>query len=701
MSMDSFRIRTPLLVAVLVFTRLVLPTGLRAADEPKPAAEPQPAAQEQPPQEAPPEPTDYEVMPLPAWALGDSPQDKKERSDKDVRKEAILRGSEPFTSAETKKWLGDYYSRYYFALMTHPKNIGEWPKARVSLARALAAPQMQAAPLLEVHDFLVNVVSQAMPPLIRGNYHPAVRCNAMLLLASLNSQDPLFVGDAKRPAVPLIQSLKVMLDELANPQQIDGVRAAALAGILRHVEIDRQLPDGQRRLVGNNAETMIVDAMLLLVNAKQAPEGRSQAGHDWMRRRAVEILGYLGSPGQGNSVLTGLDGVLTDNKSPVALRCSAAEALGRLKIPANANVKVADTAKKLATVAVFACQKELQRVTEQEEQEAQDKLQAAGASGMGMGMGMGMGSGMGMGAEIGGYGGSGGYGGASDMPSMMPEMGGMGMMPGSGYGMSGGMPGYGMSGAAAAKFNPLGYRILLTRRRIAHEMLLVKRGLLGPDATLKAGMSAAAAAAVAAAAKTNPTGAPAIPKAGLSALTKVAADQTAVDSAVAGVDAIIQVVEQSTFNEMKALVEELRVKVRQMEDKCGIVVELEEEPAAGGTLDNPLANPLEMPGGAPGLEIPSVPTEPPAATPPAATPPAAAPAGAPAAPAPEVTPPAVPAPAPEVPAPAAPAPASPPPVGGPAPAPDAGQPAAPPVPAPEPPAPAPAPAPAAANVPPA
>ena len=186
-----------------------------------------------------------------------------------------------------------------------------------------------------------------------------------------------------------------------------------------------------------------------------------------------------------------------------------------------------------------------------------------------------------------------------------------------------GMPEYGMPGATpAAKFNPLGYRILLTRRRIAHEMLLVKRGLLGPDATLKTSSAAAAAAA----AKTSPTA-----KAGLSALAKAGADQTAVDDALNGIDTIVKVVEQSTFNEMKALVEELRGKVRQMEDKCGIVVELEEEPVPGATLDNPLANPLDVPAGIPGLEIPSVPAEPPAAAPPGTVP-----AGQPAAAAPEV-----------------------------------------------------------------
>jgi hypothetical protein len=621
MSIRSFRIRSPLLIAVLVFARLVLPTGLRAADEPKPEAEPQPAPQVEPQQEV----TDYDVMPLPAWALGDTPQDKKQRNDLDVRKEAILRGSEPFEAEATKKFLGDYYSRYFFALLTHPKNIGDWPKTRVNLARTLAATNLQAPPLLQVHDFLVELLSQTMLPLIRGNYHPAVRCNAMLLLGSLNSQDALFVGDAKRPAVPLIQSLKVMLDELANPQQIDGVRAAALVGILRHVEIDRQLadvPNAQRRLVGNNAENLIADAMLKLANEKQAPEGRTQAGHDWMRRRAVEILGYLGSPGQNNSVLTSLDGLLTDNKAPVSLRCSAAEAMGRLRLPANAGIKVSDAAKKLATVAVFACQKEIQRVEEQETREAQDKLQSVGSAGYGMGMGS-------------GYMDS-GYGGAmGGMPAMMPEMGAMpGSMP---YGMPSGMPGYGMpSGTPAAKFNPLGYRILLTRRRIAHEMLLVKRGLLGPDATLKTSPAAAAAAA----AKTSSTAPPPPRKAGLSALIKAGADQTAVDDVVNGIDTIIKVVEQSTFNEMKALVEELRGKVRQMEDKCGIVIELEEKQVPGAALDNPLANPLDVPADIPGLEMPQAPTEPPAAAPPGK-----APAGQPAAPAPGAAPPAAPVPA--------------------------------------------------------
>ena len=620
MFVRRYRIQLRLLIASCVLTASAWPAGLRAADEQ--AAEPE-------------ETSEYEIMPLQPWMLGDTPQDKKRRNDLDIRKEAILRGSEPFEAQTTKDYLQTYYSRYYFALLTHPKNIADWPKVRVTLGRTLASPNLQEPPLLQVHDFLVDLVYQTMLPLIRGNYHPAARCNAMLLLGSLNSQDPVFVGDKKRPPVPLIQSLKVMLDELGNDQQVDGVRAAALVGILRHVEIDRQLanqPGGQRRLLGNNAETTIVDAMLNLINATEPPADRSPDGHTWMRRRAVEILGYLGSPGPNDRVLTALDGILADNKAPVPLRCSAAEAFGRLQFPANAKLAVAELSKKLATVAVLACQKELQRVEDQEAEEAKAALTQPGAMGGSYGMDYGTG---------GGYMESGYMGSESMDPGygMMPEM-----TPG--YGT---MPGYGMpSGMPAAKFNPLGYRILLTRRRIAHQLLSVKRGLLGPEATLKAGA---------------PSGPAPTTKSGLAALVKAGADQTALDNAVSGIDAIIREVEKSTFNEMKPLTVELRAKVRQLEDKCGIVVELPEESVPGATPDSLLSNPLELPADIPGLEMPEIPNAAPGAEPagqPAEQPTVPAPeVPAPAAPAPDASTPTPAVPVPEVPAPAVPAPAVP------------------------------------------
>jgi hypothetical protein len=119
------------------------------------------------------------------------------------------------------------------------------------------------------------------------------------------------------------------------------------------------------------------------------------------------------------------------------------------------------------------------------------------------------------------------------------------------------------------------------------------------------------------------------------ALVKTGADQTAIDNAVSGIDAIIREVEKSTFNEMKPLVAELRTKVRQLEDQCGIVVELPDELVPGATADALLSSPLEMPADIPGLEMPAV----------AGEDPAAEPAEQPPVPAPDVPAPDVPAPA--------------------------------------------------------
>lgn len=591
-------------IATLVVGSYSLPVEAVAADAAAPAA----AAEEAD--------ADYQIMPLQPWMLGETPQEKKQQRDLDIRKEGILRGSEPFDAQATRNFLQTYYSRYYFPLLTHPKHLGDWPKARVNLARSLATPNLQEPPLLAVHDFLVDLIYQTMVPLIRGNYHPAARCNAMLLLGSLNSQDAVFVGDKRRRPIPLIQSLKVMLDELGNPNQIDGVRAAALVGILRHVEIDRQLadvPGGQRRLAGNQAENMIIDTMLNVVNAKDPPDGRSTGGHTWMRRRAVEILGYLGSPGQNNSVLTALDAVMADNNASVSLRCTATEALGRLRFPANAKLAVADLAKKAATVAVVACRKELQRVEDQEAAEAQTApMQPGGSYGMDYGGGS-------MTPAPGGM--------PYDMPS--PAYGADGGMPAYGmpdYGMPGMGPGMGPGGMApAAKFNPLGYQILLTRRRVAHQLVLTKRGLLGPDASMKPASKAKAGPGA-----DQPPG-----SGGLSALARSDAERTAVDTAVSNIDAILREVEKSTFNEMKALVTELRAKVQQLEDKCGIVVELPAQQAAGAAAQGLLANPLDVPTEIPGLDVPAVPDAAPdakgqpAAPAPAAGPAAASPAGEP------------------------------------------------------------------------
>jgi uncharacterized protein (UPF0147 family) len=505
----------------------------------------------------------YRVVDVPAALLDETPAGKKLKMDLDRMILEVLRSETwPLDDAATKSRFDNWFTVFYFGSLTRPDQLTGWVERRQDfLDRRLVQIRTQ-----RMRDYVIRLTAQTMTSIVRENYHPAARYNAMLLIGMLNSSEAVTVGDAKGPPVPLIFALKFMLDELNNPQQLDAVRVAALIGIQRHVRIDRDLPDANRRLVRNNAETMIVDAMANLLNAKEPPEGRTAAGHAWMQRQAAEVLGLLGSVGQGNRVVTTLEQVIEDDARPIALRCAAADALGQLSFPADANLDAVAMAKKLGVVAVLACYEEIKRVEDVLAREKAAKPPVPG------------------------------YGTPYD-----PYGGGMGM-----FGPT--------TGAIKPKGGgPLGYRIDLTRRRVKDQMLQLKRGLTGHEKQAVKG---------------------------LSGLTEVGNGAEELSKFVKGLDDIIAVTDNSTFDDITALVAEIRAKVQKMEDDCEIVVKLPGEaelPEGPDGLIDPLGGGLpDLPLGLPGAEaMPELPGEPPA------EPPVAAPApGVPPEPGPPAEPPA-------------------------------------------------------------
>ena len=492
----------------------------------------------------------YRVVDVPAALLDETPTGKKLKMDLDRTILEVLRSETwPLDDAATKSRFDSWFTRYYFGSLTRPDHLDQWVERRQDfLDRRLVQIRTQ-----RMREYVIKLTAQTMTSIVRENYHPAARYNAMLLIGMLNSSEAVTVGDAKGPPVPLIFALKFMLDELNNPQQLDAVRVAALIGIQRHVRIDRDLPDANRRLVRNNAETMIVDAMTNLLNAKEPPEGRTAAGHAWMQRQAAEVLGLLGSVGQGNRVVTTLEQVIADDARPIALRCAAADALGQLSFPADSNLDAVAIAKKLGVAAVLACYEEIQRVEEVQAREQAAKPPVPG------------------------------YGTPYD-----PYGGGMGM-----FGPT--------TGAIKPKGGgPLGYRIDLTRRRVKQQMLQVKRGLTGHEKQATKG---------------------------LTGLTEAGNGAEEMLKYVKGLDDIISVTDNSTFDDITALVAEIRTKVQKMEDDCGIVVKLPGDEAELPEGPDGLIDPLG--GGLPdlSLELPAVddmpepPAEPPVAAPAPGVPP--------------------------------------------------------------------------------
>jgi len=373
----------------------------------------------------------------------------------------VLSGDEPL-QPNLAKFEG-YYLQYLFPQMTWTKLI-ESPDDFNLLYRARQAflnDLRRAAP--PVHDHMLGMAFEKLKEIASGNFHPAARINAMLIIAELNQKELVRIG-AVTPAEPYLPALPFMVDALADKNQIDGVRVVSMLGILRHIQWDSRVREIQRQGAKQSQTKIVEDALrdrinqfaLDTINAAEPPAGRTVEGHAWMQRRAIDILGALGTIGTNVNAAATIENMVSDAKAPISLRCGAAEALGSINLPPETKLNPTETAGKLGDLAVTACRNELKRIDDEKKYLAEGSQQSAGGPGGGM---SGLMPGMG-GPGTGAMAGAGGDG------AMMP-----GMMPG--------MGGRGGPGGLTKKKDVDAYKLEIAQRRLKSQLHSVKVGLAG------------------------------------------------------------------------------------------------------------------------------------------------------------------------------------------------------------------------------
>lgn len=177
-----------------------------------------------------------------------------------------------------------YYQHYVPAKMTEPegfKNITELSKETLAyLSRVQRSNRPQVA-----KDLLQSVYI-GMKKVVEGNHHPSARINAILVLSRLDISPA--DNSARRPPVPLSNVLPILMKAYGDENNVDGVRAAALQGIHRHVLYSfNRIPADSR--------TTIQTEMTTLLEA-EAPASRDPAAHAYLQRFAVDILDMLRPP---------------------------------------------------------------------------------------------------------------------------------------------------------------------------------------------------------------------------------------------------------------------------------------------------------------------------------------------------------------------------------------------------------------------
>lgn len=339
--------------------------------------------------------------------IGPDYQEQMTRSKQKTAKTQIVMGR--LRLANNQQVFESWYREYVFPAMASRQHLGEIYQHRKELANDL-----QRAADSETHQFLRELAYEEASQRVTGNYHPAVRFNAMLIIGNLNQVE---LKRAERlPPVRLPQAFDFLLDELQKPDQLEVLQLGAMLGIERHLRLVRERPQDQPIPGAQKAE--VVDLMQAMASETSPPDERTQEVHTWLRRRALEVLGTVGQVGEDREVFNLLVDLVSDPDEPTALRCTAARVMAGLDYTEVdvSDVKPAETAQKLGALAVQACLNEAAWVEEQQDELEESKGRRPGSAGGYPGMG-----GPGYGMEGGGYGMEGEGGGYGTDPSYGTE----------------------------------------------------------------------------------------------------------------------------------------------------------------------------------------------------------------------------------------------------------------------------------------
>ena len=338
-----------------------------------------------------------------------------------------------------------YFGLYLPGLITNPVHAVDANAAVESLRKMQMQMEMRGeqAPIDKFND----LVFRAMGRVAADNYYPPARVMAITTIGLLN-QKPISLTD-QRPPEPYAAALPQLFRWATAESEPDGVRAAALSGLRRHLTLSKVPP---------RVASAIAGKMQALIEQPR-PETRSADGHAYLQRLAVDILRSL-SGERNKAFATRLVSIAADADQHDLIALHSAGAIGQMPATTLAGSPQLATPQPMLLAwskrVLDVMEGESQRLAllnrrkqapsqprapesyleKREEADAQAATRRGAAGGMGAGMNGNMGGGMDMAAMMesmnrGGGGGGGQMGGGMNdemMRSMM--MGGMGGMGG-------------------------------------------------------------------------------------------------------------------------------------------------------------------------------------------------------------------------------------------------------------------------------
>jgi hypothetical protein len=196
----------------------------------------------------------------------------------------------------------------------------------------------------------VNIPQGAKFSRAAKDFHPAVKYNAVLIMGMLDTE----AARPDKPPKPYSAVRSKLIHTIAGKPTVAAyLRVAALIGIARHVKVAQAA--GAELDAGTQG--IVAGAMLKIIGEK--PKLGQEAGHLWLQKQAVEIVGDLGFLGDDRSVVEQLAAVIADPKRPLELKYAVCEALGNFKIPEPPKSGTKQLVDQIAMLAADACREEM------------------------------------------------------------------------------------------------------------------------------------------------------------------------------------------------------------------------------------------------------------------------------------------------------------------------------------------------------
>lgn len=219
-----------------------------------------------------------------------------------------------------------YLNGYVYPRMTQPDALSEAGTMRDSFFRTYLRPDLNAG----ARQQLINgSILPAMKTIANGaDYYPAARLNAVAMIGRLDDRGLVRSGSDATPPIPSSAAFEFLSGTLNDVNIPPYLKAAAIQGLVRHLKIDRAakgrlLDDGDR----NKLTTFAVNT----IQEKTPGQDQWQAELSyWLKRRSVQLIGEVGTPGSGGKLIDLLMGIVNDETQTLWMQFDAVQALRKI-----------------------------------------------------------------------------------------------------------------------------------------------------------------------------------------------------------------------------------------------------------------------------------------------------------------------------------------------------------------------------------